>query len=59
MVYRLWFHSGEYEEYAKTCLIDPNGQVNRDELEAARIISAKIPKRLWFFYDTDDGEPTH
>ena len=58
-LYRLWLDSGEYEECAKARLLDPNGQVNRDGLEVARTLSARIPTRLWFFHDTDDGEPTH
>ena len=56
-LYRLWLHSGEYEDYAKARLLDPKGQVNRDGILAARTLSAKIPTRLWFFYDTDDDEP--
>ena|SRR5437773_576266 len=58
-LYRLWLDSGEYEAYAKARLLDPNGQVNRDGLKVARTLSARIPTRLWFFQDTDDGEPTH
>ena len=55
---RLWLDSGEYEEYAKARLMDPAGQVNRDGLQVARQLSARIPTRLWFFRDPDDGEPT-
>ena len=58
-LYRLWLDSGEYEEYAKARLLDPNGQVNSDGLEVARTLSARIPTRLWFFHDTDDGEPAN
>ncbi len=58
-LYRLWLDSGEYEEYAKARLLEPNGQVNRDGLKVARTLSARIPTRLWLFHDTDDGEPTH
>jgi muconolactone delta-isomerase len=58
-LYRLWLDSGEYEEYAKARLLDPDGQVNRDGLEVARTLSARVPTRLWFFHDADDGEPTH
>ena len=58
-LYRLWLDSGEYEEYAKVRLLDPNGQVNRDGLNVAQALSARIPSRLWFFSDTDDGVPTH
>jgi hypothetical protein len=56
-LYRLWLNSGEYEEYAKGRLLDPQGQVNRDGLEVARRLSLKVPTRLWFFQDTDDGNP--
>ncbi len=58
-LYRLWLDSGEYEEHAKARLLDPNGQVNLDGLEVARTLSARIPTRLWFFRDADDGEPTN
>ena len=58
-LYGLWLDSGEYEQYAKARLLDPNGQVNRDGLKIARALSAKIPTRLWFFHDTDDGDPIH
>src|SRR5689334_25011511 len=44
-LYRLWLDSGEYEQYAKACLLDPAGQVNRDGVEAARRLSLKIPTR--------------
>jgi hypothetical protein len=58
-LYCLWLNSGEYEEYAKARLLDPNGQVNLDGLAVARALSSRVPTRLWFFHDTDDGEPTH
>jgi hypothetical protein len=57
-LYRLWLDSGEYEDYAKSRLLDPNGQVNRQGLQVARVLSQRIPTRLWFFHDTDDGGPT-
>jgi len=57
-LYRLWLDSAEYEIYAKKCLLDPNGQVNRDGLSIANMLSSRIPTRLWFFSDTDDGSPT-
>lgn len=57
-LYRLWLHSGEYENYAKQRLLDPNGQVNVEGRQLAQALSARIPTQLWFFYDTDDGEPT-
>jgi hypothetical protein len=58
-LYRLWLHSGEYEQYAKRRLLDPQEQINVDGREIARKLSERIPTRLWFFSDTDDGEPTH
>jgi hypothetical protein len=57
-LYKLWLDSGEYEHYAKERLLDPNGQVNVRGLAIARTLSQRIPTRLWFFSDTDDGEPT-
>jgi hypothetical protein len=57
-LYELWLASGEYEAYAKKRLLDPVGQVNRDGLATAKLLSKRIPTRLWFFSDTDDGEPT-
>lgn len=57
-LYRLWLHSGEYEAYAKRQLLDPQGQINVEGLQVARMLSAHIPTRLWFFRDTDDDEPT-
>ena len=56
-LYKLWLDSGEYEAYAKERLIDPEGQVNQCGLEIARTLSQKLPTWLWFFHDTDDGEP--
>jgi hypothetical protein len=39
--------------------IDPNGQITRDGLNLALTLSTRILTRLWLFYDTDDGTPTH
>jgi len=40
-LYRLWLNSGEYEDYAKARLIDPEGQVNREGLHVARCYRAE------------------
>jgi hypothetical protein len=58
-LYRLWLHSGEYEDYAKQRLLDPNGQINVSGRQIARELSSKIPAQMWYFHDTDDGEPTN
>lgn len=58
-LYALWLNSGEYEDYAKSRLLDPEGQVNRDGRSVAKLLSKKIPTRVWLFRDTDDGEPTN
>lgn len=58
-LYALWLDSGEYEEYAKARLLDTEGEVNRNGLAVAELLSKKIPTRLWLFCDTDDGEPTN
>ncbi|MCI0358117.1 MAG: hypothetical protein L0211_06525 [Planctomycetaceae bacterium] len=57
-LYRLWLLSGEYEMYAKERLLDPSGEVNVEGRQIAQALSAKLPTRLWFFHDSDDGEPT-
>ena len=57
-LHRLWLHSGAYEDYAKVQLSDPQGQINRDGIQLAHMLSARVPTRLWLFRDTDDGEPT-
>jgi hypothetical protein len=56
-LYRLWLLSGEYEEYAKARLLDPLGEVNTHGLKIANDLSGKISTQMWFFHDTDDGEP--
>ena len=58
-LYALWLHSGEYEDYAKSRLLDVEGQVNKDGLAVAELLSKKIPTRLWLFHDTDDGAPAN
>lgn len=58
-LYALWLHSGEYEDYAKSKLLDVKGQVNKDGLAVAERLSKKIPTWLWLFHDTDDGAPTN
>ena len=57
-LYKLWLHSGEYEQYAKLRLLDIEGEVNRDGLALAEMLSSKVPARLWLFHDTDDGTPS-
>jgi hypothetical protein len=58
-LYRLWLDSGAYEAYAKAELIDPQGQVNRDGVQLARMLSTRLPTRLWLFHDPDDPVPSH
>ena len=58
-LYNLWLNSGEYEQYAKDKLIDKNSQVNIEGMYVAKKLSAQCPSYYWWFYDTDDGEPTH
>jgi Zn-ribbon-containing, possibly nucleic-acid-binding protein (DUF2310) len=58
-LYRLWLDSGEYEAYAKNCLVDADGQINRVGRQLAKSLSAHHPTVFWFFHDADDGTPTH
>ena len=57
-LYWLWLDSGEYEDYAKQRLLDPNGQINVTGRKIARELSSKIPTQMWYFQDPDDGETT-
>ncbi|RLA52589.1 MAG: hypothetical protein DRR42_07165 [Gammaproteobacteria bacterium] len=54
-LYWLWLDSGEYEEYAKARLSDPTSQINTDGMKVAEMLSARLPTRLWYYSDTDDG----
>jgi hypothetical protein len=56
-MYKLWLHAGEYEAYAKSCLVDPKGQLNVDGLSLAQSLSRYVPTKMWFFRDVDDGVP--
>lgn len=56
-LYLLWLDSTDYEAYAKEKLLDPNGQINRRGIAAARQLSSKVPTWYWFFHDTEDGVP--
>lgn len=57
-LYRLWLDSGEYEDYAKARLVDPRGQINQRGLDVAARLSTRIPTRLWFFSEVEDGTPS-
>jgi len=53
-LYKLWLESGAYEDFAKACLIDPLGEVNRDGMAIARRLSERWPTYYWWFQDADD-----
>ena len=57
-LYNLWLDSGEYESYAKERLLDKKGEVNIHGMRLAKEMSENWPTYYWWFYDTDDGEPT-
>jgi len=46
-LYMLWLNSGEYEEYAKARLLNPNGQINKEGRKIAKDLSKRIPTQLW------------
>lgn len=58
-LFRLWLHSGEYEEWAKARLLDTNGQVNVQGLALAKELNVQRPTFFWFFQDTgaEGGRP--
>jgi len=55
-LFELWLESGEYADFAKTSLLNPEGQVNRDGMEMARRLSTRWPTYYWWFQDAEDGE---
>ena len=58
-LYLLWLDSGEYENWARSKLLDKDGRVNKLGQEATNALSKKLPTYLWWFWDADGGEPTH
>jgi hypothetical protein len=58
-LYALWMDSGEYEDWAKTKLLDRHGQVNKAGVAIAKSLSQKIPTYYWWFHDADDADPVN
>ena len=56
-LYDLWLDSGEYEDWAKTQLLKPNGQVNVTGLATTATLSKLIPTYYWWFHDESDPAP--
>ena len=55
-LYRLWLDSGEYEDWAASCLADPFGQVNRQGREIVARLNSIAPAYYWWFVDTEVTE---
>lgn len=53
-LYDLWVDSGEYETYAKARLLDKNGQVNVNGINAAKCLNNVYPTYYWWFHDPED-----
>ncbi len=62
-LYRLWLASGDYEDWAREQLLDPQGQVNEDAFEILEQVNELpgVTFYYWFFRDVEnDDEPaTH
>jgi hypothetical protein len=56
-LYDLWLDSGEYESWAKSQLLAPNGQVNRIGLTATSSLTKLLPTYYWWFHDESDQVP--
>jgi hypothetical protein len=56
-LYSLWLDSSDYEVWAKEKMTDKTGQVVRRGLNAAAMLSKRLPTYYWWFYDSDDGQP--
>ena len=52
----LWLDSGAYEEYAKAQLLDWSGWVNQKGMEAAKMLSTRLPTFVWLFRDCMDDD---
>ena len=60
-LYRLWLSSGEYENWARVQLLDPNGEMNRLGYDIVAELNSlpSIGAYYWYFVDTDaESEPT-
>ena len=55
-LYLLWLGSGEYEQWAKERLEDPNGDVNVMGRSICDALSLVVPSYYWWFHDTCDHE---
>jgi len=62
-LYRLWLSSGEYESWARDCLLDAKGEMNCMGYDIVSELNAipEINAYYWYFVDTDSptGEPTN
>jgi predicted nucleic acid-binding Zn ribbon protein len=58
-LYKLWLDSGEYEQWAKSKLLDPKSSVNIRGLEIINEINKSFKAYYWWFYDADDSIPTN
>lgn len=56
-LYLLWLDSGEYEGYAKQQLLNKDGQVNKQGMQVARMLSNRWPSYFWWFHDATEPEP--
>lgn len=56
-LYRLWLDSGEYEKWARDCLLDPKGQVNSDGLEIVSELGTIARAYYLWFYENDEPTP--
>jgi Zn-ribbon-containing, possibly nucleic-acid-binding protein (DUF2310) len=55
-LYTLWIESGDYEEWARTQLLDPQGQLNTRGLEIVGALSRHRRTYYWWFDDTSDRD---
>lgn len=56
-LYSLWLDSGDYEQQARSCLLDRSGQVNVTGVRIAHQLGGDRECFYWFFRDVDDLEP--
>jgi hypothetical protein len=55
-LYTLWIESGDYEDWARTQLLDPQGQLNTRGLEIAGALNRHRRTYYWWFDDASDRD---
>lgn len=56
-LYHLWLDSGEYEQWARDRLLDPEGEVNTRGMEIAKQLGSIAKTYYWWFSEDPETVP--